>query len=109
MSLASAADLGDIEGGESLTFSLWLTPDETEAFGTYTGQIFVTYENAEGDTEITKPSFEFDLATTDTGGLRLVATDELTYFGGEDSLVENVIARPGRCRERHDRQRDRRS
>lgn len=93
MTLANAAQIGDLAGGESAVVTFVLTPPENLPLGEYAGEIFLDYETPGGQDVLEIAPFDWDAGTGSTGGFRLSMIDEYTFFAEGSPLVQDATVR----------------
>lgn len=85
MALTTPGAIGDLSPGATTKIGLTLAPSVAQALGPYTGSLAVNGDNA----GLSIP-YTFDCVSTATGGIKVRAEDEFTYFAEDHPPVSGA-------------------
>ena len=88
LSLVTPDNIGMLGLGEKIKVGLSLKPSETLPLGPYTGSIVLSASNASASV-----NFRFTAISDKTGGLKIIAQDEFTYFADDHPPVANAAVK----------------
>jgi uncharacterized membrane protein len=88
LSLITPNDIGSLGPAEKIKVGLALKPAESLPLGPYTGNIALSASN--GSASI---NFRFTAISDKTGGLKVIAEDEFTYFADDHPPVANAAVK----------------